>query len=118
MADNEEAAGRPGFQPSHPGRILRSSLESLGIPKAQLAAHLGVSRQTLYKVLNEQRSLSPDIAARLGRAFGNSARFWLNLQTAHDAWEAEHQAELQHITRLQSAIAVDARASAVRRSAR
>ena len=80
----------PAFEPSHPGEILREDvLADLDMPRAKLAAHLGVSRQTLYDIINAKRAVTADIAARLGRAFGNSPLFWLNLQSQYDAWHAE-----------------------------
>jgi addiction module HigA family antidote len=54
-----------------------------------LAKALGVSRQTVNELLRERRSLSPEMALRLGRLFGNSPDVWLNAQRAVDLWEAE-----------------------------
>ena len=90
-----EAAGPMGFQPKHPGVILASAIKTAGISKAALAEHLRVSRQTLYQILNGERGVTADVAVRLGRAFGNSSQFWLNLQVAHDAWAAEARPENQ-----------------------
>lgn len=95
-----EAAGRPGFRPRHPGVILASAISAAGVSKAAFAAHIGVSRQSLYEVLNADRAVSADMAGRLGRAFGNSTRFWLNLQAAHDAWEIERRPEIAKIAPL------------------
>jgi addiction module HigA family antidote len=50
------------------------------MPKTELADHLGISRQTLYQILHETRAVTADVAAGLGRAFGNNPVFWLNLQ--------------------------------------
>ena len=99
-SEHEEPAGRPGLRPKHPGVILARAIEAANIPKSRLAEHLGVSRQTVYQVLNGERAVTADMAARLGRAFGNSPRFWLNLQAAHDTWEAEASPEVQKISRL------------------
>src|SRR5262249_46644878 len=96
----------PAFQPAHPGEILREDvLPALGMPLSRVASHLGVSRQSLYDIINEKRGVTADIAARLGRAFGNSALFWLNLQSQHDAWQAERTKEVQRIGRLERAAA-------------
>ena len=93
--------GLPAFQPAHPGEILREDvLPGLDLPRAKLAQHLGVSRQTLYDIISEKRAVTADVAARLGRAFGNSALFWLNLQSQHDAWLAEREEGVQLIGRL------------------
>ena len=96
----EEEAGRPGTRPHHPGVSLGKAIERRKIPKARLAKHLGVSRQTLYQILNCESAVTADMAARLGRAFGNSPRFWLNLQAAHDTWQAESDPSVKKIKRL------------------
>ncbi len=72
-------------RPVHPGEMLREEfLPEYSLTAAQLAAALGVSRQSVYELLRERRSLSPEMALRLGRLFGNSAAFWLNLQRTVD----------------------------------
>jgi len=90
MATETTAPDRPAFAPAHPGEILREDvLPALGLSKAAFAAHLGISRNTLYKLLNEEQPVTLDLALRLGKALGNGARFWLALQAQHDIWEAE-----------------------------
>ena len=104
--DENDVAKLPAFQPSHPGEILREDvLSAINMPLTRVASHLGVSRQTLYDIINEKRSVTADIAARLGRAFGNSALFWLNLQSQYDAWIAERKIEVRAISRIQYAVA-------------
>jgi addiction module HigA family antidote len=94
----EDVAKLPAFQPAHPGEILREDvLSAIDMPLSRVASHLGVSRQTLYDIINEKRGITADIAARLGRACGNSALFWLNLQSQHDAWHAERKQAVQTI---------------------
>jgi len=53
-----------------------------------LASALGVSRQSVNELLRERRAVSPEMALRLARLFGNSAEFWLNLQRAVDLYDA------------------------------
>ena len=60
-----------------------------GLTVAGLAASLGVSRQTVNELLRERRAVSPEMALRLARLFGNSAEFWLNAQRAVDLWDAQ-----------------------------
>ena len=104
MATEMPVKGGPAFEPSHPGAILREDvLPALGMAKSRLADHLGISRQTLYAILNEERAVTADVAARLGRAFGNSAIFWLNLQSQHDAWHAARKPEISRIKPLAGA---------------
>lgn len=101
MSEEFLVTTRPAFAPSHPGEILREDvLPALGISKAALADHLGISRQSLYDILREKRRVTADVAARLGRAFGNSAAFWLNLQSNHEAWHAERAPGIGKIKRL------------------
>ena len=77
--------------PLHPGRILRAHyLEPLDLTVTALAEHLGVSRKTLSKVVNERGSITPDMAQRLSRAFNTGPELWLNLQQARDLWDSEH----------------------------
>ena len=76
-------------RPIHPGEMLREDfMPDYKLSVASLAEALGVSRQTVNELLRERRSLSPEMALRLSRLFGNSAEFWLNAQRAVDLWEA------------------------------
>jgi len=78
------------IRPTHPGEMLREDfLPDYGLTIAGLAASLDVSRQTVNELLRERRALSPEMALRLARLFGNSAEFWLKAQRAVDLWEAE-----------------------------
>jgi addiction module HigA family antidote len=95
MADEYLVTGTPAVRPSHPGRILKGILEGSGIPLARFAKHVGVSRPTVYALINETRPVTVDMAARLSRAFGNSAR------ANHDAWAAERSAAEMDIGRLE-----------------
>jgi len=70
-----------------------------------LANALGVSRQTVNELLRERRSITPAMALRLSRLFGNSPEFWLNVQHARDLWESKKsiQKELNKIHPLNAA---------------
>ncbi|MCA3440448.1 MAG: HigA family addiction module antidote protein [Rhodobacter sp.] len=88
----ETSSGALPFAPPHPGEYLREDiLPALGINATQLAAHLGVSKQTIFGILAEKRAVSTDMAIRLGQAFRNGARFWLALQMQHDLWISERK---------------------------
>jgi addiction module HigA family antidote len=63
-------------------------LPDYGLTTASLAQALGVSRQTIHELLRERRAVSPAMALRLARLFGNSPEFWLNAQRAVDLWDA------------------------------
>jgi antitoxin HigA-1 len=81
--------GHRNVRPTHPGEMLREDfLTDYGLTVAGLAEALGVSRQTVNELLRERRAVSPEMALRLSRLFGNSAEFWLNAQRAVDLWDA------------------------------
>jgi|SRR5918997_3566728 addiction module HigA family antidote len=76
--------------PIHPGEMLREEwLEPLGMNANQLAKALGVPRQGIYDIVNEQRGLSAEMALRLARWSGMSPRFWIGLQERYALETAE-----------------------------
>lgn len=77
--------------PVHPGRILKRELASRELSASRLAAELRLPSGRIAEIVNARRGISPDTALRLGRYFGNSARFWLNLQTAYELALAERK---------------------------
>ncbi|MCI2430617.1 HigA family addiction module antitoxin [Candidatus Acetothermia bacterium] len=79
-------------RPIHPGEMLREDfLPDYGLTVSGLAEALGVSRQTVNELLRERRSVSPEMALRLSRLFGNSPEFWLNAQRAVELWDATQE---------------------------
>ena len=93
--------------PSHPGALLREVIPATGKSKAEIAALLGISRQHLYDILKERKPVSPGMAVRLGKLFGDGAGVWVRMQGAHDTWHAERdlRAEIKKIPRLKPAVA-------------
>lgn len=92
--------------PTHPGEMIREDfMADYELTPTSLAKALGVSRQTINELLRERRSISPSMALRLSRLFGNSPEFWLNVQHARDLWESERriQKELNKIHPLNAA---------------
>lgn len=76
-------------KPTHPGEMLREDfMPDYKLTVAGLAEALGVSRQSVNELLRERRAVSPEMALRLARLFGNSPEFWLNAQRAIDLWNA------------------------------
>jgi addiction module HigA family antidote len=76
-------------RPTHPGEMLREDfLPDYDLSVTGLAEALGVSRQSVNELLRERRAVSPEMALRLGKLFGNSPEFWLNAQRAVDLWDA------------------------------
>jgi addiction module HigA family antidote len=69
-------------------------LSPLNISNTKLAETLGVSRKAISYIVNERKSVTPDMALRLSRAFPNtSPEFWLNLQKNYDLWHASHRSQ-------------------------
>lgn len=80
------------IKPTHPGEMLREDfMPDYGLTVTALARQLGVSRQTVNELLREKRAVTPDMALRLSRLFGNSPEFWLNAQSAVDLWLAQKE---------------------------
>lgn len=93
-------------RPTHPGEMIKEDfMPDYGLTTASLADALGVSRQTINELTRERRTVTPTMALRLSRLFGNSPEFWLNAQRACDLWESErrHKNELNKIRPLHAA---------------
>ena len=80
--------GRP---PIHPGEILADELAEAGVSAAELARQLDVPPNRISQILAGRRNVTGDTALRLGHWFGNSAAFWLNLQSAYALRLAEQE---------------------------
>jgi len=77
-------------RPTHPGALLREDvLPDLQVSVTEAARRLGVSRQTLHKILTEKSPVSAEMALRLGKFCGNGPGLWLRMQQLVDLWEAE-----------------------------
>lgn len=80
-------------KPAHPGRILRKHyIEPLCLTITKLAEILNVSRKSVSAIANEKKSVTPDMALRLSKAFDTTPDLWANLQKNYDMWEAENKA--------------------------
>jgi len=92
--------------PVHPGEMLKEDfMPDYGLTTASLADALGVTRQTINELLRNRRAVTPVMALRLSRLFGNSPEFWLNAQHSVDLWESgkSFQKELDQIHPLNAA---------------
>jgi addiction module HigA family antidote len=93
-------------RPTHPGEMLREDfLPDYGLTISSFAKALGVSRQTVNELLRERRAVSPEMALRLSRLFGNTPEFWLNAQRAVDLWVAakDTKSKIERISPLDAA---------------
>lgn len=100
----DHAVSRPLARcPSHPGDLLEDIIPATGKSKTEIAALLGISRQQLYDILGGKKPVSPAVAVRLGKMFGDGAAVWLRMQAAYDAWHAEREIDVSGIPTLTAA---------------
>ena len=93
----------PSIDPVHPGEILREDvLPALSKSRTAVAEALGISRQTLYAILNEKQPVTAEMAVRFGKLFGNGTGFWINLQRLHDMARAERAVDVSGIPTLEA----------------
>ena len=88
----------------HPGEILRTEfMEPLGLSAYRLAKDLHISAPRANDLVRGKRGITADTALRLGRYFGNSAQFWIGLQSGHDLWVASRNRSLTKVRPRQQA---------------
>ncbi|MDH5723722.1 MAG: HigA family addiction module antitoxin [Alphaproteobacteria bacterium] len=75
--------------PLHPGKMIEENLKAIELSVPKAAGILSVSKQHLYRVVQGKSSITPDLAYRVGKLFGNGSKFWLNLQTQYDVFQVE-----------------------------
>ncbi len=82
-------------KPPHPGRQIKSALDACELNITEGSRHLGVTRNTLSRVINGLAGISPDMALRLNKAFGGGAEIWVRMQASYDLAQArEHEDEI------------------------
>lgn len=88
-------------KPLHPGAVLREQgLPAIRVSRTELARMLGITTLQLRSILQEEKSITPDVAASLGKIFGNGAKAWIAMQAAHDGWVAEHEVDVSSVPAL------------------
>ena len=81
------------MEPAHPGGVfLRAWLGPMGMSVSAAARALGISRYRLSEITKERAPLTPEVAIRIEKAFGGTARGWCQMQLNHDLWHAESSA--------------------------
>jgi addiction module HigA family antidote len=84
----------PKSRPTPPGDFIKEDiLEEFGLTQRELAEKLGVSRLTINQLVNGKRTITADMALRLGKFTKTSPQMWLNLQNMVDLWDAYHSAD-------------------------
>lgn len=79
--------------PAHPGELLAGWLDDLGASVTAFAAHIGISRVMLSRVLHGHAAVSADMDLRLSEALGTTPGYWLALQSQRDLWTARQTAK-------------------------
>lgn len=98
------AVRNPKRCPTHPGQLLREDvIPATGRTKTEIASLLGISRQHLYDILEERKPVSPAVAVRLGKLFGDGAGIWVRMQAAYDTWQAEQSVDVSAIPTIKAA---------------
>ena len=99
-----ESLRHASIEPAHPGEILSEiMIPATGRSKAEIARLLGISRQTLYDILKCKQPVTPAVAVRLGKLFGDGAGIWIRMQAAHDTWHAEREIDVSDIPTIKAA---------------
>ena len=93
----------PSRCPIHPGELLQDIIPATGRTKAEIASLLGISRQHLHDIVTERKPVSPAVAVRLGKLFGDGTAVWLRMQAAYDAWQAERKVDVSGIPTIRAA---------------
>lgn len=82
------------FNPPHPGEILKETcLDPLGLTVTRAARALGVTRESLSRLINAKAGVSPEMAIRLSRAFNTTPELWLGLQQQYELWHARQKVD-------------------------
>ncbi len=86
-------------KPSHPGLILNEHyIKPLNLNLQKFADHLGIARNTLFKIRAGKANVTPSLALSLAEAFDTTPQFWLNLQQKYDLWIEENEMHHEHVT--------------------
>ncbi|MDH5527324.1 MAG: HigA family addiction module antitoxin [Nitrospirota bacterium] len=80
--------------PIHPGEVLLEEfLNPMGVSQYRLAKSVGVPARRINEIVHGKRAITADTALRLGRFFGTTAQFWMNLQSHYDLEVAQEALE-------------------------
>ena len=80
------------YNPPHPGRQLKDGIAELKMTVTEFADHIGVSRVTLSRVVNQKAGITPIMSIKLSQAFGqHQPDIWFRMQSTHDFWIASQE---------------------------
>ncbi|HZY63963.1 MAG TPA: HigA family addiction module antitoxin [Edaphobacter sp.] len=78
--------------PPHPGAVIKDILQGLPMTVSEFAAHIGVSRNSLSRVLNEHAAVTPEMSIKIAQALGQEQTdIWFKMQTKYDFWHAKQR---------------------------
>jgi addiction module HigA family antidote len=86
--------------PSHPGSLIKSDIDALGLSVVEVAKALGISRQQLHSVIAGRAGVTPEMAVRLEKALGSTADTWLRMQMNFDLAQVRGRASEMKVKRL------------------
>jgi addiction module HigA family antidote len=92
------------MKPIHPGRILKREMADRNLSANRLALELRVPSGRITQIINGKRGISAETALRLARYFGNSAQFWVNLQSRYDLALVEQNIGAKVIAEVRQAV--------------
>jgi addiction module HigA family antidote len=93
----------PKQNPPHPGEyVLEECIKPLGLTITEAAEGLGVTRNTLSRLIHGHNGVSPDMAVRLSMAFGSTPEMWLRLQNAYDLAQVRKNTETIHVKKFEA----------------
>ena len=94
----------PEVAPPHPGEyLLEECIRPLGLSVTEAARGLGVTRNTLSRLIHGHNGVSPEMAVRLSMAFGSTPEMWLRLQNAYDLADARKRLKRLRVKPFQKA---------------
>ena len=82
----------PMANPAHPGQLVKDDIDTSGLSVAEAATGLGVTRQQLYRVINGDSAVTPEMAMRLEKAIGGTADAWMQMQMNYDLAQVRKRA--------------------------
>ena len=86
------------FNLPHSGELLKTGyIDELNLSIAKVALMLGVSRKTVYDIINCKAAISPVMALKIAKAFNSDAEFWMNLQVKYDLFNAKRTTNLDDV---------------------
>jgi antitoxin HigA-1 len=86
--------------PVHPGILLKDNIDTLGISVTEFAFKLGLSRQSVSRIINQKVGISTEMALKLAKAFNTTPELWLNMQQKYDLAQAKLTTNVDNIQQI------------------